>query len=284
MKKPFLAVNCAALPETLLESELFGHERGAFTGADQPRIGKFEQTHGGTLFLDELGDMSLATQAKLLRVLQDGRFERVGGNETVQTDVRIIAATNQDLDAKIERGEFRSDLLYRLNGFVIRLPSLRKRREDLPLLIEHMLRRSNQELHKQAMKLAPETLSLLESYDWPGNVRELQSVIQYAVVHAVGDVITPDCLPDSCREGSATQPSGDASAELSAVAKLVRRLLLSEDCELYRRLIMEVDRVALQEVLRHCGGNQVHASQKLGMSRTTLRAKLASLEMESGRA
>lgn len=280
-EKPFLAINCAALPETLLESELFGHERGAFTGADRPRIGKFEQAHGGTLFLDELGDMSLTTQAKVLRVLQDGCFERVGGNESVQTDVRVIAATNQNLDGKIAEGEFRLDLLYRLNAFTVRLPPLRERIDDLPLLIEHLLKRCNQEFNKKAKSLSPETMQLLETYDWPGNVRELQSVIKYAVVHAVGKVITPECLPESCRGLRTLQAEPEyLLEELAGLSRFIRRLLHAGEPDLYRRLQTELDRVMLCEVLQHVRGNQVHASQRLGMSRTTLRAKLADLGLD----
>jgi nitrogen regulation protein NR(I) len=280
--KPFLAINCAALPETLLESELFGHERGAFTGAERRRIGKFEQADGGTLFLDELGDMSPATQAKVLRILQDGRFERVGGNETIPTDVRVIAATNQDLETRITRGEFRQDLLYRLNGFTIRLPPLRERLEDLPLLIDHFLTQAQQEAGRPTLQLANETLALLESYNWPGNVRELQSVIKYAVVHAVGDVITPECLPDACRGRSLDEGNADAiDAELAGVASLVRRMLRAEEPDVYRRLLAHVDRITLRETLRHVQGNQVHASRRLGVSRSTLRSKLQHIDESS---
>jgi len=280
-EKPFLAINCAALPENLLETELFGHERGAFTGADRPRIGKFEQAHGGTLFLDEVGDMSLATQAKVLRALQDGRFERVGGNESVQTDVRVIAATNQDLDERIAAGQFRLDLLYRLNAFTVRLPPLRERIDDLPLLIEHLLRRCNQEFNKQARNLSPEAMQFLETYDWPGNVRELQSVIKYAVVHAVGEVITPDCLPESCRGLATLEAEPEAFVEeFAGLTRFIRRLLHTDEPDLYRRLQTELDRVMLREVLQHVRGNQVHASQRLGMSRTTLRTKLANLGLD----
>jgi nitrogen regulation protein NR(I) len=276
--RPFLAINCAALPETLLESELFGHERGAFTGAERRRIGKFEQADGGTLFLDELGDMSPATQAKVLRILQDGRFERVGGNETIHTDVRVIAATNQDLETRIARGEFRQDLLYRLNGFTIRLPALRERLEDLPLLMDHFLTQAQQEADRSVLQLADETLALLESYNWPGNVRELQSVIKYAVVHAVGDVITPECLPDACRGRSAAGESADEiDDELAGVASLVRRMLRAEEPDVYRRLLAHIDRITLRETLRHVRGNQVHASRRLGVSRSTLRSKLQQL-------
>ncbi len=278
--KPFLAINCAALPEALLESELFGHERGAFTGADHRRIGKFEQADGGTLFLDELGDMSAATQAKVLRVLQDGRFERVGGGETIRTDVRVVAATNQDLESMIEAGGFRQDLLYRLNGFTIRLPALRQRLGDLRLLMEHFLKQAQQEVNRPPVKLAEETLKVLESYDWPGNIRELQSVIKYAVVHAVGDVITPACLPAHCRGAGSRTGSHDADAELAGVARLVRRMLHTEEPELYRRLLTHIDRVMLQEAMQFVDGNQVQASQRLGISRSTLRSKLSHLKTE----
>src|SRR6266542_2084017 len=188
-KAPFLALNCAAIPETLLESELFGHEKGAFTGADRKRIGKFEQCSGGTLFLDEVGDMAPLTQTKLLRLLQEQRFERVGGNETIQTDVRLLAATNRDLEELVAAGRFRSDLYYRLKVFTIRLPPLRERAEDLPLLVDHFVKRFSRELDKDVQRTAPETLALLQRYTWPGNVRELQSVLKETLLHATGPVL-----------------------------------------------------------------------------------------------
>lgn len=277
-REPFLAINCAALPETLLESELFGHERGAFTGADQARIGKFEQADGGTLFLDELGDMSITTQAKVLRVLQDGQFERLGGNETIRADVRVIAATNQDLEKKIKEGEFRGDLLYRLNGFTIHLPSLAERSEDLPLLIQHAMQLSCQELNKKVNRLTPETMRMLQSYSWPGNVRELLSTIKYAVLHAVSDVITPDCLPETVRgpaDDHETLVQTFSEDERSVIADLVQRLLRSGKEDLYRSLMTELDSIIVQQAIDFEGGNQVRASQRLGVSRTTLRSKLA---------
>ncbi len=277
--KPFLAINCAALPDTLLESELFGHERGAFTGADRRRIGKFEQVRGGTVFLDEVGDMSAATQAKVLRVLQDGGFERIGGGETIHTDVRILAATNQDLDAKIDSADFRRDLFYRLNGFTVRLPPLRDRMDDLSDLVQHFLRLANREVSKPTTSIAPNTMDLLRRHDWPGNVRELRSAIKYAVVHAVGDTITPDCLPETCRIMASERDSSRPGEELVGVARYVRRLLEVGESNVYRRLLLEVDGLALAEVLRHVRGNQVQASEQLGMSRTTLRSKLQALGM-----
>ena len=181
-KAAFLALNCAAIPETLLESELFGHEKGAFTGADRRRIGKFEQCNGGTIFLDEVGDMPLALQAKLLRVMQEQAFERVGGNETVRTDVRLIAATHRDLKAWLEEGRFRADLYYRLSAFTIHLPPLRERGDDLPMLVRHYLRRFGRELGREIVDVAPAAMDRLREYSWPGNIRELQNVLQQALL------------------------------------------------------------------------------------------------------
>ena len=195
-KAPFLALNCAAIPENLLESELFGHEKGAFTGADRRRIGKFEQCNGGTIFLDEIGDMPLALQAKVLRLLQEQAFERVGGNETIRTDVRLIAATHRDLKAWSAEGKFRPDLYYRLSVFTIHLPPLRERGDDLPLLVQHYLRRFSRELGREVREIAPEALERLRSYSWPGNIRELQSVLKQALLRASGTVLLPAFLPE----------------------------------------------------------------------------------------
>ncbi len=181
-KEPFLAINCAAIPENLLESELFGHEKGSFTGAERRRIGKFEQCSGGTLFLDEVGDMPLATQGKVLRLLQDQAFERVGGNETIQTDVRLIAATNHDLGEAAAHGKYRPDLYYRLSVFTIHLPPLRERGNDLPMLVRHYVRRFNRELGREVREVTPEAMDLLRSYSWPGSIRELQSVLKQTLL------------------------------------------------------------------------------------------------------
>ena len=204
---PFLALNCAAIPENLLESELFGHEKGAFTGADRRRIGKFEQCNGGTLFLDEIGDMPPATQAKMLRVLQEQTFERVGGNETIRTDVRLIAATHRDLKAWSEEGKFRPDLYYRLGVFTIHLPPLRERGDDLPLLVQHFLRRFSRELGRDVREVAPEALERLRAYSWPGNIRELQSVLKQALLQASGTVLLPAFLPAISRRGRPRRPA-----------------------------------------------------------------------------
>jgi len=194
-ERPFLAINCAAIPEPLLESELFGHEKGAFTGADRKRIGKFEQCHGGTIFLDEVGEMTPLTQAKILRLIQEQRFERVGGTETVQTDVRIIAATNADLERMAEDGRFRKDLYFRLNVFTIKLPPLRERGDDVGLLVDHFLSRFGNELGKPVAEIVPEAAAALRAYTWPGNVRELQSVLKQSVLRMSGSVLLTDFLP-----------------------------------------------------------------------------------------
>jgi DNA-binding NtrC family response regulator len=215
---PFLAINCAALPESLLESELFGHEKGAFTGADHRRIGKFEQVNGGTIFLDEIGDMTGGTQAKALRVLQDQCFERVGGNTSVRTNVRVIAATNQDLPRRVQEGKFRLDLYYRLNGFTIHIPPLRERREDIVLLVEHFLRRANREFRRNVSGFTPTALEALQRHDWPGNIRELQSAVRYAVIQSTTDVIAFDSLPLSCRRTPSHAVDSSSSPPLSPTA------------------------------------------------------------------
>jgi nitrogen regulation protein NR(I) len=268
--QPFLAMNCAAIPETLLESELFGHEKGAFTGADRQRVGKFEQANGGTLFLDEIGDMSPATQAKVLRVLQDQQFERIGGREFITTDVRLIAATNRKLDELVTAGQFRQDLLYRLNGVTIPLPPLREHKSDLPLLVDYFLQQVNTKLEKQVRTISPEAMQTLTDHSWPGNVRELQNAIRYAVIRAVSDVISLDCLPT----GVIGKVAETTPGQLAELREFVRTLARAATPDLYRRVVQEVDRVIMEEILHQANGNQVHASELLGLSRTTLRAKL----------
>ncbi len=271
--KLFLAMNCAAIPDTLLESELFGHERGAYTGADRQRIGKFEQANGGTLFLDEIGDMSPTTQAKVLRLLQDQQFERIGGQQVIQTDVRIIAATNQSLDQMVSAGKFRQDLLYRLNGYTIHLPPLRDRKSDIPLLVDHFIRMANTKMEKQVHSVSPQALQLLENYTWPGNVRELQNAIRYGVIQTIGEVLTPECLPLTVR-GTFQAPVENPNLDQFDLIQFVRGLLASGTPDIYRRVLHEVDRVVLAQILEFTKDNQVHASQLLGISRTTLRNKL----------
>ncbi len=193
--RPFVRVNCAALPETLIESELFGHEKGAFTGAVVSRAGRFEQADGGTIFLDEIGDVSPLMQVKLLRVLQEREFERVGGNQTIKVDVRVVAATNQDLTAMVKQGKFRGDLYYRINVFPIRLPPLRCRKNDLPLLAEYFLRKYSERAGKRVDTISPEALEVLAAHTWPGNVRELENSMEHAVILADGPVLKPEHLP-----------------------------------------------------------------------------------------
>jgi nitrogen regulation protein NR(I) len=275
--KPFLAINCAAIPENLLESELFGHEKGAFTGADRRRIGKFEQADGGTLFLDEVGDLPAAAQPKLLRLLQEQQFDRLGGNETIRTDVRVIAATNQDLAGLVAAGRFRQDLLYRLQVVAIRLPPLRERPEDLPLLVEHFTRVLARKLGKEVHGPTAEFLRLLAAHDWPGNVRELHSAVRHALIHTAGDLLTPDCLPEHLRPTAAVAPGARSDGDVLNVVRLVRRLLDAGEPDVYRKVCQEVDRVVLGEVLRHVKGSQLKASELLGLSRNTLRARLRAL-------
>ena len=278
--RPFLAINCAAIPETLLESELFGHEKGAFTGADRKRIGKFEQCDGGTLFLDEIGDMTPLTQTKLLRVLQDGHFERVGGNETIKADVRIIAATNRDLGKLIDEERFRQDLYYRLNVYTIHLPPLRARTEDLALLAQHFVRRFSRELGKEVTGISPEALELLQRYPWPGNVRELQSTLKQALIQATGPILVPDCLPQAIRAETPTAALAaplEAPDLVAALTRFIDKRLQTAATGLHGDLIDLVERHLLLQVLRSTGGNQSQAARILGMTRKTLRGKLGAL-------
>lgn len=271
-EKPFLAVNCAAIPETLLESELFGYEKGAFTGAGKRKIGKFEQADGGTIFLDEIGDMSFATQAKLLRVLQEGTFERLGGEETLKCDVRLIAATNQNLEKAIAEKRFREDLYYRLKGLVLNLPPLRQRQEDLPDLAQYFVIKHCAQLKHAPVTLAPETLQLLYGYDWPGNVRELEHLLKRAILLAKSNVITPDIVAEDLHLGEKRpgeiQPSGDRLA-----------LFVSGDLERYHGKLYETVMTALEKevvvaALKKAGGNQVKAAQLLGISRVMLHDRI----------
>ncbi len=275
-KSPFLALNCAAIPEPLLESELFGHEKGAFTGADRRRIGKFEQCHGGTIFLDEVGDMPLALQAKMLRLLQEQAFERVGGNDTIRTDVRLITATHRDLKAWSAEGKFRPDLYYRLGVFTIHLPPLRERGDDLPLLVQHYVRRFSRELGAKVRQVAPEALERLRGYAWPGNIRELQSVLKQALLQASGAVLLPAFLPESLGESGEAAPT--SSPEEPGVETFVVRQRLGSDArDLYAETHRQLDRLLLARVLEFTRGNLQQAALLLGIARQTLRLKLRDL-------
>lgn len=280
-KQPFLAINCAAIPENLLESELFGHEKGAFTGATTQRIGKFEQGNHGTLFLDEVGDMSLATQAKILRVLQDGSFERVGGNQTVRVDVRIIAATNKQLEKAVADGQFREDLFYRLNVVRIHLPPLRERREDIKLLAGYFLRKFSRQLRQPVKSISPEAMEFLLQHSWPGNVRELENAIQRALIMSKGDVLLPADFTQEILSARQAKPEVSLSpapiqpkAGETNLEALARQLFDWAKQDSRRRLIPAVERELVIHALRETKGNQVHAARLLGISRATLRKRI----------
>jgi Nif-specific regulatory protein len=250
-RQPFVKVNCAALAETLIESELFGHERGAFTGAHARRKGRFELAQGGTLFLDEIGDIPVTTQAKLLRVLQFREFERLGGSETLRSDVRLVAATNRDMERAIATGAFREDLYYRLDVFTITLPSLRERATDIVALAEYFLAKYAKEHHRRVSRLSTEAVELLRKHAWPGNVRELENVIERAVVVCDGFVIQERHLPDSLR--SSTRPAPAVLTLADAVAR--------------------VERTMIEEALRNAGGNATRAARELGTTERIVRYK-----------
>jgi two-component system, NtrC family, response regulator HydG len=255
---PLITVSCAALPETLLESELFGHERGAFTGATERRIGRFELAHGGSIFLDEIGELTPTAQTKLLRVLQSQEFERVGGTKTLKVDVRVIAATNRDLEAAVCEGQFREDLLYRLRVFPLTIPPLRERRDDIPLMAEHFLKRYVERHRRRIRGLTPRALNLLMRHDWPGNVRELEHALERAVMLARGEHITPEELPPTIRA-----IGGDPTDTTPQEPPLPVGLSLKD-----------VERELIRRTLDLTGGNRTKAAEILGISRATLHNKL----------
>ena len=270
VRQPFLVVNCAAIPETLLESELFGYEPGAFTGAATRRIGKFEQTDGGTIFLDEIGDIPLAMQVKILRLLQELTFERLGGNETIRVDVRVVCATNRNLEQSIEQRTFREDLYHRLNVVTITLPPLRERREDIPSLVDYFLIRHAQELGLAKPPLAEDALALLTRYSWPGNVRELEHLIQRLLIFTRGYTIQatdlPPLLSGDGQGGGVAAGSGAASGSAEQRwLELIREYLgVSGGARAHEQLLELVERLLLTEALQRSKGNQTHASKLLG--------------------
>jgi len=276
--RKFLAINCAAIPEALLESELFGHERGAFTGADRKRIGKFEQADGGTIFLDEVGEMAPLTQAKILRLIQERTFERVGGDETIKTDVRIIAATNAELDKMADDGRFRKDLYFRLNVFRIPLPPLRERGDDIALLADHYLRRYSREFHKPVPEYGEGTLALLQNYNWPGNVRELQSVLKQALLQMRGDVLLPEFLGVAKSPSAATTTGGAFDWDAFVAGQIA-----SGSENIHAASVERMEREVLLRVLRHTGGNQLQAAKLLGITRGSLRTKIRAWGITIGR-
>ncbi|SFJ20253.1 sigma-54-dependent transcriptional regulator [Planctomicrobium piriforme] len=304
--RPFMAVNCAALPDTLLESELFGHEKGSFTGAERRRIGKFEQCNGGTLFLDEVGDMSPLTQGKVLRLMQEQRFERVGGNDTISTDVRMIAATNRHLEEMVEGGTFRGDLFYRLNVVTIQLPPLRERSEDVPLLLQYFLTRVRKELNKPEIEgISLEAMEALQAYPWPGNIRELQSVVRQCVLKATGPVIVPDFLPRTVFDSTAhdlavAQRNMPAPIEHPPVVTVNKELpkddspslniqdyvearLAGGTTNLYAEAVEVMERYLFTRVLQATGGNQTKTSEILGITRGKVRDRIAAFNITLGK-
>jgi len=291
--QPFLAINCAAIPENLLESELFGHEKGAFTGATAQRIGKFEQCNRGTIFLDEIGDMTLSTQAKILRVLQSGSFERVGGNQPIQVDVRVIAATHRPLEQAVSARQFREDLFYRLNVVRIHIPPLRERREDIPLLVNYFLQKFARTQGRPPKSIIPAAIELLERFHWPGNVRELENVIQRATVMAKGDVILPADLPPEISAVSSgvvdksaamtpapTVPASPAQPQELDLSAMGRTLFqwARENSKL--KVLPAVERELIIQALLETGGNQVQAAKLLGITRATLRKRVEKFQIK----
>jgi DNA-binding NtrC family response regulator len=281
--KSFVAINCAAIPEQLLESELFGHEKGAFTGAVHQRAGRFEQSHGGTLFLDEIGDMPLQLQSKILRVLQDGEFSRVGGTASIKSDVRIVAATNKNLEQEIAEKKFREDLFYRLNVVRIQLPPLRQRLEDIPLLAEYFLQKVAARQRLPKLKLSEDAMRVLEGYAWPGNVRELENTIQRACVLSTSDVLLPKDIPLGMVLPSPTESESEAALaagrvlpeSLAVTRELAVETLFKEamaDSNL--QLLPWLEREFILHAMRFTQGNQVRASKLLGITRATLRKRL----------
>jgi len=279
--KPFIALNCAAIPHDLLETELFGHERGAFTGAIERRTGKFEQADGGTLFLDEIGDMPLELQAKLLRVLQEKEITRTGGNKTLKVDVRIIAATNQNITRLVKENQFREDLYYRLNVVPIKLPPLRKRRDDIPELVDFFLQKAKQEFGIDSMECSSEVLDLFKTYRWSGNVRELENAIKRAVLLSPNQVLIPIDFPDLL-EGDKYQRNSESLEALVAqkLENSLVRMNLKEMNNLYEMVLHQVERPLINIVLQKTRGNQIKTADILGINRNTLRKKIKILDID----
>jgi DNA-binding NtrC family response regulator len=272
--KNFLAINCAAIPENLLESELFGHEKGAFTGAATQRIGRFEQCDKGTLFLDEIGEMPLQVQSKILRVLQEGEFSRVGGNQTLHADVRIVCATNKNLEDEVSKKTFREDLFYRLNVVRIHIPPLRQRVEDIRLLAEYFLQRIANQKHRPPLKLSEDAIRVLEAYPWPGNVRELENTLQRAAVLATADILLPKDIPlgQISTDPSAPSKSGDATIDSKDHAIETLFHIAAADASL--PLLPWIEREFTLRAIQKTGDNQVRAAKLLGITRATLRKRL----------
>jgi two-component system nitrogen regulation response regulator GlnG len=276
--KPFVAINTAAIPKELLESELFGHERGAFTGAQTMRRGRFEQAEGGTLFLDEIGDMPPDLQTRLLRVLSDGNFYRVGGHQPIKANVRIIAATHQDLEARVKQGLFREDLFHRLNVIRIRLPALRERREDIPLLAKYFLGKSARELGVEPKRLTDAALKFLTTHDFPGNVRQLENLCHWLTVMAPGVNVDIADLPPELRQD---QRAANVQSWVAALEREAELALNRGEHSIMPELSRQFERALIVKALAHTGGRRIEASQLLGMGRNTLTPKIQELEIEA---
>ncbi|MDP2967581.1 MAG: sigma-54 dependent transcriptional regulator [Deltaproteobacteria bacterium] len=270
----YLPINCAAIPDTLLESELFGHEKGAFTGAISRRIGKLEQCQGGTIFLDEIGDMSLSTQAKLLRILQEKSFERLGGRETIRVDIRFIVATNKDLEEAISKGEFREDLYYRLNVVSIKIPPLRERKEDIPALVSYFLRKFNRELKKRVVGITPGAMEKISFYGWPGNVRQLENVLKRAMLLCQGEWILDDQLLLEVEERRESGEVRDRRTFENLVDSLFEELTGNPLAQEGLDMVSAIEKGLIIRALQKTNGNQVQAASLLGINRSTLRGKM----------
>jgi len=280
--KPFVAINAAAVPKDLLESELFGHERGAFTGAQTLRRGRFEQAEGGTLFLDEIGDMPLDLQTRLLRVLSDGNFYRVGGHEPLRANVRVIAATHQDLEKSVRGGQFREDLFHRLNVIRLRLPPLRERREDIPLLVRHFLARSANELGVEPKRIGEDAMAALAAHDWPGNVRQLENACHWLTVMAPGQTVGLADLPPELR-GTASRTSAMETHWVSALENEVERAIARGESDLMTVMTRDFERALIARALAHTGGRRIEAAHMLGIGRNTITRKIQELGIEGMR-
>jgi two-component system nitrogen regulation response regulator GlnG len=278
--RPFIALNTAAIPKELLESELFGHERGAFTGAQAMRRGRFEQAEGGTLFLDEIGDMPAELQTRLLRVLSDGNFYRVGGHQPIKANVRVIAATHQDLEARVKQGLFREDLFHRLNVIRLRLPPLRERREDIPLLARYFLQKSARELNVEAKRLSDAALKYLQAQDWPGNVRQLENVCHWLTVMAPSMNIEVNDLPPDLRADGAAASGEDW---LTALDREADQRLNRGETAIMDELTRQFEKTLILRALSHTGGRRIEAAHLLGVGRNTLTRKVQELKIDGGK-
>lgn len=282
---PYVRVNCGALSESLLESELFGHIKGAFTGAIDNKTGRFEAAHGGTIFLDEISSMSPKLQVKLLRVLQEHEFERVGESRTINVDTRVVAATNQLLEDEIEAGRFRDDLYYRLNVVPVFLPPLRERRDDIVLLAKFFLHRYSEENRRDAPELTPDVLQVLLEHDWPGNVRELENFIERAVVLSAGKAITPDLVRPIDRSklprvGLKRKSSNDLDGQIQQLVRTAMQTIPATQRDLYKRVMEGVERELIDQVLLECNKVHVKAADRLGINRNTLHKKVTEFDRE----